>query len=439
MPSANDSSHAPRHASSSTDDAQELTLDGFPSTVGEPPPTDDPLDLLLVRYTEELRAGGQPSMAAYLRAYPHLSDGIRELFPLIESLEQWKGTKEIEAARGNLPGEFPLTMLGSYRLLRELGRGGAGIVFAAEDTRTGRRVAVKVFPWRFLSDIERRRERFYREAATIARLRHRHIIPVHSYGEAGEYRYYVMELVEGVDLDWVIGRLKRDDRPITTSEVRGALLDVIQRRPEDKLLRKRNRLAGLGRDSWPAFAKIGTQVASALAYAHKRGVVHHDIKPGNLLLDAEGRVVVGDFGVANPKWEESTDAPSTTMTGTLRYMSPERLEGQSHVRSDIYALGASLYELVTREPLFDALNRQHLLHLVRESKPRRPRELSPTLPAPLETIILTALSPDPEDRYPSARDMAVDLIRFLRGAPVKGARRGLTHTWWNWYRKVRGG
>lgn len=438
MPPDDDSNSASGMRTTPPEESHELTLDGFPSTGGVLLPADDPLDLLLVRYTEELRAGGRPSMAAYLREYPHLAEGIRELFPLIESLEQWKGTKEIEAARGNLPGEFPLQTLGSYRLLRELGRGGAGIVFAAEDTRSGRRVAVKVFPWRFLSDIERRRERFYREAATIARLRHRHILPVYSYGEAGEYRYYVMELVEGVDLDWIIGRLRREDRPITAGEVRGALVDVIRRPVDTTRPRKRNRLAGLGRDSWPAFAKIGTQVATALAYAHQRGVVHHDIKPGNLLLDAEGRVVVGDFGVANPKWEDTSSA-GTTMTGTLRYMSPERLEGQSHVRSDLYALGASLYELVTREPLFDALNRQHLLHLVRESRPRRPRELSPALPAGLETIILTALSPDPDDRYATARDMAADLIRFLRGAPVKGARRGLAHTWWNWYRKVRGG
>ena len=353
----------------------------------------EPLEVLVTRFSDAVRRGEQPSIEEYARRYRDWAQQIRELFPLIESLERWKTDKEVECLRRSVPEEFPVRQLGSYRLIRELGRGGMGIVFEAIHDDTQKRFAVKLLPWRFAADMAGWEERFRREATTIARLRHANIVQVFSFGTHEGYCYYVMQLIDGVSLDFIIRQLRETS-------------DVVY---HDQY--------GLSRDSWLDFAKIGLQVALALAHAHDAGVLHNDVKPANLLLERNGHVVVTDFGIGR-RVEENAAGAEDHPVGTLRYMAPERLLGHCDARSDLYSLGITLYELVTQKAAFAAEEKRQLMDLILNSQPMPVREIVPRIPRPLETIIENAIAKDPEDRYPSASMMATDLLRLINNLPV---------------------
>ena len=159
-------------------------------------------------------------------------------------------------------------------------------------------------------------------------------------------------------------------------------------------------------------------MADALEYAHKRGVLHRDIKPSNLLLDAVGNVWVTDFGLA--KFEEGEDlSQSHDLVGTLRYMAPERFRGVSDRRCDIYALGATLYELLTLRPVFESADRLRLIDQIVHEPPAPPRQLDRRIPRDLETIVLKALAKDPKDRFATADELAAELRRFLENRPIR--------------------
>ncbi len=401
-----------------SDDSAEVRLDGFPIPAdADRAASRETLEVLMSRYVHEVRSGGQPSLDEYAARHPEFADDIRELFPLAVSLERWKVDKEVECVRRNLPEEFDIERLGEYRIVRELGRGGMGVVFEAVEDRTGRAVAIKLLPWRFVSDLPRRKERFHREAATIARLRHANIVPVYAFGEHDGYCYYVMQLVHGVSLDWIIRWLKETSRSVPVDEIRkGGRLSV--RASERTEAARRAATRGLRRDAWASFAKIISQAASALDSAHQNDVVHNDVKPANLLLDGTGRVVVTDFGAGAQPEAGLTDTDEC-FTGTLRYMSPERLDGPGDARGDVYALGATLYELITLTPVFDSADRRKLAELVHRCEPAAPRTIVPQIPKPLEAIVLKAMARDPEARYPTARALAADLSRFVSGTRVE--------------------
>jgi WD40 repeat protein/tetratricopeptide (TPR) repeat protein len=181
-------------------------------------------------------------------------------------------------------------------------------------------------------------------------------------------------------------------------------------------------------------ARVGIQVAEALAYAHGQGVLHRDIKPSNLLLDTEGTVWVTDFGLA--KAADSDDLTHTgDIVGTLRYMPPERFGGHGDARSDVYALGLTLYELLTLRPAFDEANRARLIEQVLHAEPPRPRKLNPAVPRDLETVVLKATSRDPAHRYPTAAEMAEDLKRFVEDKPIRARRVSEAERLWRWCRR----
>ena len=186
---------------------------------------------------------------------------------------------------------------------------------------------------------------------------------------------------------------------------------------------------GLGRDSWQAFARIGLQVARALSHAHSKGVLHNDIKPGNLLLDQAGHVIVTDFGLGRSA-EDNAALADEHPTGTLRYMAPERLLGRCDFRSDVYSLGLTLYELATQTSAFVAADRRQLVELILGSRFKRPRQLVPQMPRGLETIILNALAADPAERYGSAEALAADLARLIGGQKVRSTRFGPIRRAW---------
>jgi hypothetical protein len=180
-------------------------------------------------------------------------------------------------------------------------------------------------------------------------------------------------------------------------------------------------LSGSGRLYWQSVARVGVQVADALAYANGQGILHRDIKPSNLLLDTHGTVWVTDFGLAKAVGSEDL-THSGDVVGTLRYLAPERFQGRADARGDIYALGLTLYELVTLRPAFVENDRNKLIAQVLHAEPPRPRQLSPEVPRDLETIVLKAMDRDPARRYPTASELADDLRRFVEGEPIRARR-----------------
>lgn len=365
-----------------------------------------PLEKLLERYTHEVRRGQARPIADYARQYPQLAAEILELFPLIEGLERCKVSQEAEFVRQNFPLEFPLRQLGDCTLIREIGRGGMGIVFEAVQGPVGQPVAIKLLPSRIFTDTLKSKERFQQEAVTVAQLRHQNIVPVYSFGEDDGYYYYVMQLVRGVSLDWLIGRLRESADPIWSSTIE----QVAGGQPADSA--EASGVRKLTRDSWRVFAKVGIQVASGISHAHKHGILHHDIKPANLLLNVSGSVVVTDFGCSFQS--TATRQPlDEHYTGTLRYMAPERLQGRSDERSDIYSIGMTLYELVTQELAFETADRSQLADMILNAEIPAPRRRKMAIPPALETIILKALARQPDDRYPSARALLKDLLQFV--------------------------
>ena len=180
-------------------------------------------------------------------------------------------------------------------------------------------------------------------------------------------------------------------------------------------------------------AQIGRQAAQGLAYAHARGIIHRDIKPSNLLLDTAGVVWITDFGLA--KADDDGLTATGDILGTLRYMAPERFRGEGDARADIYALGLTLYELLTLRPAFDSSDRLRLIERIKTEEPARPRSLDGRIPRDLETIVLKAIDKDPERRYPTAEAMAEDLRRFLADEPIRARRGRRAERYWRWARR----
>jgi eukaryotic-like serine/threonine-protein kinase len=324
--------------------------------------------------------------------------------PAVVLMEQLKPRQEDGSAAGNKEagtGAMPERM-GAYRIVREIGRGGMGVVYEAEEEALGRRVAVKVLTNRLLTN-ETLKARFRRESRAAARLHHTNIVPVLGVGETSEHCYYAMQLIEGQGLDQVI---------------------EAARATQDKARRARCRQA----------AQVGLQVAEALAYAHDQGVLHRDIKPSNLLLDVRGTVWVTDFGVAKLV-EEAHLTQSGDFVGTLRYVAPEQFSGHSDARGDVYGLGVTLFELATLRPAFPDSTPQHLIRLITQEANLQPRKGNPDIPRDLETIILKAITRDPSRRYPSADKLADDLRRFLDDRPILARRAGPVEQAWRWCRR----
>ena len=396
------------------DDAFEPELDGFPTDL-------DPrrvrsrvqIEVLASEYAENARLGKNPSIDSYVERYPEMAVEIRELFPMVAALEQWKSDRESEVLRAQLPDQFKLKQLGDCRIVREIGRGGMGVVFEAVEGSIERHVAVKLLPWR-ISMVPHRQERFEREAQTIAKLRHANIVPIFRFGRHDDYAYYVMQYVESVNLGHIIGALSERQQVSPALEIRnetGSTEEPTDQSPGHSARK------GLKHDSWKAFARIGLQVAQALRHAHRKGVLHNDVKPGNLLIDAAGKVFVTDFGLAEPINPESSEVDET-VNGTLRYMAPERFQGICDETSDVYSLGITLFELVTQQSAFDTERRVGLINAITQGEIRQPADLSREIPTDLAAVISKAISEKPDDRYQSAGEFASDLLRYINNERV---------------------
>ncbi len=429
----------------------------------------DPLDRMAEEFVARYRAGERPSLTEYTERMPYRADEVRDLFPALVELEQLK-PPEGESTGDFVPpiGPADPEQIGEYRILRRIGLGGMGVVYEAVQESLGRHVALKLLPYEVLAN-PRRLARFRREAKAAAGLHHTNIVPVFGTGHADGRHYYAMQFIAGHPLDAVIDEVRRQrDLPGRLPRAQGAVTMVASAfmtgrfsrptvaasasathdsgsfvvpdpptaPPAEPLPSLSGSFSDDGQAYWVAVARVVAQVADALAYAHAQGVLHRDIKPANLLLDLKGTVWVTDFGLAKAK--ESDDLTQEgEIVGTLRYMAPERFDGAGDHRADIYALGLSLYEMLTLRPAFDTENRARLIEQLVQANPPKPRSINPTIPRDLETVALKAMARDPAQRYQNAEDLADDLRRFVEDRPVRARRATTTEKLWRWCRRNR--
>jgi serine/threonine protein kinase/WD40 repeat protein len=428
---------------------------------------------LAEEFLQRYRQGERPSLKEYVDRRPDLAAEIREVFPAMALMENIALTDESPAG-SPLPAETSaLTQLGDFRIVREIGRGGMGVVYQAEQLSLGRQVALKVLPATVQVDTRQRR-RFEREARAAARLHHTNIVPVFGVGEYHGLSYYVMQFIQGLGLHEVLEELKRlrgaappatqpsgpaaaVARSLLTGQFQPAAADAetiddqpdgadAHEGPTDPGSGARSHAAlalpGSGDNSkrsrqatyWHGIAQVGVQVAGALEYAHQQGVLHRDIKPANLLLDTHGTVWVTDFGLA--KANDQQDLTHTgDVLGTLRYLPPEAFEGKADRRSDVYALGLTLYELLALRPAFDEKDRHHLIMQVTGAVPPRLDVLNPNIPGDLVTIVHKAIEREAGHRYGTAAELAADLQRFLDDEPIRARRVGVVERLGRWCRR----
>ena len=393
--------------------------------------------------------GETPQIDDYVQKYPDLEEMIRELFPALDLVGDSSSSPPDSEFAG-------AKQLGDFRIIREIGRGGMGVVYEAEQMSLGRSVALKVLPYAAVMD-QKAITRFKNEARAAATLDHPNIVPVYAVGNERSVYFYAMSLINGQTLSDVIGHLRHS---ITEPRNQSSPLSI------DELLAMGSSLAESAVDSqleptidigraehhpaedrhhdaeaptfrdvqaavethhsrfsashFRACARLGVQAAEALEHAHQHGIVHRDIKPGNLMIDLSSKLWITDFGLARIQSD-----PGMTMTGdlvgTLRYMPPEQALAKRVVvdhRADIYALGVTLYELLTLERRF--VDETHQANIAHDSgcDSRSARDVNPSIPRELETVVQKATADEPDQRYATAGELADDLQRFLESEPA---------------------
>jgi len=396
----------------------------------------DPVELLAEEFAARLRQGEIPSVSEYAQKHPAHAERIEALFPAVAMMERMRAEeKSRREAAPRPPRRCPAPeQIGDFEILREIGRGGMGIVYEAEQTSLGRQVAVKVLPKHVLLADEHLK-RFQREAQTAARLQHPNIVPVFGAGEQDGLYYYVMPLVRGVGLDEIIRRLQSGNP--STEDVSAVVRSLIAAKFPTEPPAAAAARPGRGEERWRAAAHVALQAAEALSYAHAQGTLHRDVKPGNLLVDEDGVVLVADFGLARAV-DHADASRSGDCVGTLRYMAPEQWQGGADCRSDVYGLGLTLYELLTLRPAFgDSDPRRRLPGEPTAAEPVPPVKIDPAIPRDLETIVLTCLAAEPSQRYQTAAALAADLRRLLDDRPISARRVRAVERAWRWCRRNR--
>jgi tetratricopeptide (TPR) repeat protein len=432
-------------------------------TSGSEAEVDQQLADLLAEVAQRLQAGETVDFSELLRRHPEQADRLQQFLPAMKTLAELGHSQS--SAPSCLPGSTEAAgqvqgTLGDFRILQEIGRGGMGVVYEAEQISLGRRVALKVLPFAAVLD-PRHLQRFKNEAQAAAALEHPNIVNIYAVGCERGVHYYAMQFIEGQTLAQVIEELRKTSGASSTEPSLAATTpltpapsplaaDSSSLAPEPRTLNPEpspltpdpcsltpavqaaisTQRSHRTPDFFRSAAQLGIQAAEALEHAHQMGVVHRDIKPSNLMIDARAHLWITDFGLAMTQKD-----PALTMTGdivgTLRYMSPEQALGKRHelnYRTDIYSLGVTLYELLTLQPAFAGENRETLVRRLLEDDPPRPRTVNRAIPKDLETIVLKAMTKEPQSRYATAQQLADDLRRFLEDKPIL-ARRPSLATW----------
>jgi serine/threonine protein kinase len=417
-------------------------------------------------FTERVRKGEHPQVEEYAARYPQIAAVLRQVLPALqvmgdparESLAASEAEDPLAALRG---------CLGDFHLLREIGRGGMGIVYEAEQLSLNRRVALKILPFAAALD-PKQLQRFKNEAQAAAQLHHTNIVPVFGVGCERGVHYYAMQFIEGRTLAAVVAELRQQigldkgdssaaPSPVAQDLLSGRLAPVKRVQgegpPTTPYVPCEPARAPIG-DTTPradlstersittaaylrTVAHLGAQAAKALEHAHQLGVVHRDIKPANLLIDIRGNLWITDFGLAHCQSQAGLTMTGD-LVGTLRYMSPEQALAKRLLidhRTDIYSLGVTLYELLTLEPAFGGNDREELLQQIAFHEPLALRQRNKAIPRELETIVLKAMEKSPEARYATAQELADDLRRFLEYKPIRAKRPRLVQRATKWCRR----
>jgi tetratricopeptide (TPR) repeat protein len=402
-------------------------------------------------FLERLGRGERPEVEEYARQHPPFATILRQMLPTLQ-LMHLSASEPARAAEWPATDIEPESPLGDFRIVREVGRGGMGVVYEAVQISLGRRVALKVLPFAAALDTTHL-QRFKNEAQAAAHLHHSNIVPVYAVGCERGVHYYAMQYIDGQTLAEIIGELRRlaglepedqggsqrlvssaDAHFICSSLPAPALPHVSAADRDtavpaaDTVRQPAAALSTAHATGDPGFfrtvANLAVQAAEALEHAHSLGVVHRDIKPANLLMDGQGNLWVTDFGLAQVQTDKRLTLTGD-LVGTLRYMSPEQAlahpSGVGH-RTDLYSLGATFYEFLTLEPTFPGRDRQELLRQIAFEEPRPPRRINKAVPVELETIVLKAMAKNPAERYATARELADDLGRFLKDEPIRARR-----------------
>ncbi len=418
---------------------------------------------VLDEYLADLEAGRPADPDRLLAEHPAIASQLRDCLEVMH----------LAGRVAELPDPPPIgedgvrlgPQFGDYRIVRQVGRGGMGVVYEAEQQSLRRRVALKVLPLASALD-PRQLRRFHVEAQAAAQLHHTHIVPVYAVGCERGVHYYAMQYIEGRTLAQLIRELRqlegRDDADVMPTAVLEGDLELASMLASGDLAPSERAAAADAPATSPAVARsssagaapspsssahtsayfrtvanLGIQAAEALEHAHQEGVIHRDIKPANLMVDIKGHLWITDFGLARLQ-NDSGLTLSGDLVGTIRYMSPEQAIGHRAVvdhRTDIYSLGVTLHELVALEPAFEGPDRREVLRRIIEEEPRPLRALKSAVPRELETIIQKATAKEPESRYLAAQDLADDLRRFLEHKPIKARRPTLFESVAKWSRR----
>ncbi|MBI1851532.1 MAG: tetratricopeptide repeat protein [Planctomycetes bacterium] len=383
--------------------------------------------LALELYRDRREKGEAESESAFLRANQPLSDLLEPMLHdrFDTDADEPAAESGIENAR-RVEGRT----LGEFQIVREIGRGGMGVVYEAVQPSLRRTVAIKVLP-AHLTLRDNTIQRFHREALTAAKFRHPGIVEIYTVGADDGTHFFAMEFVPGASLDRVITRLKIEPFESLDGESVAVAVRDLARQPSDPNSRvgERATTQSDGAVTWKGsyvetVVRLAAAVAEALDHAHRAGVIHRDVKPSNILLRTDGTPILTDFGLAR---EEGL--PSMTLTGdfvgTPYYVSPQQVVSRSvkvDHRTDVFSLGVTLYELLTLRRPFEGHNSQQIFEKILTREPVDPQKLNPRLASDLATIVLKALEKDPDRRYATAAAFAADLRAFLDYRPIQARR-----------------
>jgi len=456
------------------------------------------LDQLAEEFAARYRAGERPSLKEYIDRYPNLADDIRTLFPAMVEIEQAEEDRQEEEAPAE-PAAPQLERLGDFRILREVGKGGMGIVYEAEQVSLGRHVALKVLPKKMLLEGKARR-RFEREAKAAARLHHTNIVPVFGVGEDDGLPYYVMQFIQGLGLDEVLEELTRmqskgatatgslpgqalrvSRKELSAADIAHSLMTGEFKEPRSDRSPDVSRPASPASpltaahapasESKPAGASSGrlsdsftlsstsvtlpgqvSQTASKKP-TYWQSVAQIGVQVANGLEYAHKQGILhrdikpsnllldtrGTVWVTDFGLAKADDQQDITHTGdilgTLRYLPPEVFEGKTDARGDIYSLGLTLYELLAFTPAFAETDRNKLIKQLTTHEPPRLNRMNPAIPRDLVTVVHKAMDRERGRRYQAAEELAADLQRFIDDEPIKARRLGLGERAWRWCRR----